>query len=84
MKTLTLALALFVCSLPVLAQHCKATKKDGTPCKFPYALPSGYCPMHDSATQAAVPRCGFIKKDGTPCRMRVAKAGDRCIYHNSK
>jgi hypothetical protein len=82
MKTFTIALAFLCLGLTVIAQnpHCKATKKDGTPCRSTVILPNGYCPFHNPDT----PRCGFIKKDGKPCRMQVQKPDERCRYHQDK
>ena len=40
------------------ATKCNATRRDGSPCRSPVVLPSGFCPLHDPDRQAAVRSAG--------------------------
>lgn len=85
MKTVMKSIAIILLALAIsctdsFAQDthpCKATTKEGKPCKMSAVKGSDYCMVHNPNTI----RCGAIKKDGKPCQMRVKNAGEHCRYH---
>ncbi len=77
-KRITIGIAIVLMAIVHAATAtdlCKATKKDGTPCKGRPGT-SGYCYFHDPAN-----RCTQIKKDGTQCKGIKMKGTDKCYVH---